>query len=183
MTNILGFQMNHGPQTSHGRSHNMTEHPLHYTACGLDNVYLFNGFKRETIDGEDYVTIEDLDGLWKAIGLHLVTTRKALAPKEIRFLRQHMDMTQAELGARLRVSDQTVARWEKDRCDLPGPADVMLRVLFLGSRVAQPEGNELLREIIKLLDELQERDESTKADVFEQRGKRWKDSERELAPA
>jgi DNA-binding transcriptional regulator YiaG len=157
------------------------EHPLHYTACGLDDVYLLSGFKRETINGEEYISIDDLDGLWKAIGLHLVTTRKALAPKEIRFLRQHMDMTQAELGARLRVSDQTVARWEKDRCDLPGPADVMLRVLFLGSPVAQPEGNELLRKIIKLLDELQERDESKqKADVFEHDDKQWQDSEREL---
>jgi DNA-binding transcriptional regulator YiaG len=171
--NAIGFQISDQPT--------FDEPPLHYTACGLDNIYLLNGFKRATIDGEEYVTIEDLDSLWKAIGLHLVTTRKALAPREIRFLRQHMDMTQAELGARLRVSDQTVARWEKDHCELPGPADVMLRVLFLGSRIAQPEGNELLREIIKLLDQLQERDESKeRADVFEHGAKRWRDSEREL---
>src|SRR5712672_2121928 len=54
--------------------------PLHYTACGLDDVYLVNGFTRETRDGEQYTTIEDMDNLWKAIGLHLVTKRKALAP-------------------------------------------------------------------------------------------------------
>jgi hypothetical protein len=83
MTNILGFQMINQPTVD--------EQPLHYTACGLDNVYLRNGFKRETIDGEEYVSIEDLDGLWKAIGLHLVTTRKALTPKEIKFLRQQME--------------------------------------------------------------------------------------------
>ena len=171
--NILSFQM--------GKQLAAEEQPLHYTACGLDNVYLLNGFKRETIDGEEYVTIEDMDGLWRAIGLHLVTTRKALVPKEIRFLRQHMKMTQAELGARLRVSDQTVARWEKDQCELDGPADMMLRVLFLGSPVAQPEGKNLLREIIKLLDELQERDESKrKADVFEHDDQQWQDSDREL---
>ena len=170
--NVLSFQKADRPAVD--------EHPLHYTACGLDNVYLLNGFKREIVDGEEYVSIEDLDGLWKAIGLHLVTTRKVLAPKEIRFLRQHMKMTQAELGARLRVSDQTVARWEKDQCELPGPADMMLRVLFLGSSVAQPEGNGLLREIIKLLDGLQERDESGKVDVFERDDKQWQDSEREL---
>jgi hypothetical protein len=72
-SNILGFQRADRPAVD--------DHPLHYTACGLDNVYLLNGFKRETIDGEEYVTVEDLDGLWKAIGLHLVTTRKALAPE------------------------------------------------------------------------------------------------------
>jgi DNA-binding transcriptional regulator YiaG len=171
--NIIGFQRNGRPAVD--------DHPLHYTACGLDNIYLLNGFTRETVDGEEYVTIEDLEDLWKAIGIHLVTTRKALAPKEIRFLRQQMDMTQAELGARLRVADQTVARWEKDQCELPGPADMMLRVLFLGSPVAQPQGNEMLREIIKLLDGLLERDEpKSKADVFEHGAKQWKDSEREL---
>jgi DNA-binding transcriptional regulator YiaG len=178
--NILGFQRDDRPAVD--------GQPLHYTACGLDNVYLLNGFKREMIDGEEYVTVEDLDGLWKAIGLHLVTTRKTLAPKEIRFLRQHMKMTQAELGARLRVSDQTVARWEKDQCEVAGSADMMLRVLFLGSPVAQPEGNELLREIIKLFDDLQERDElKQKPDVFEQDtkhgDKQWRDVERELEPA
>jgi hypothetical protein len=62
---------------------------------------------------------------------------------------------------------------------MPGPADLLLRVLFLGSPVAQPHGNEMLREIIKLLDDLQERDESKKADVFEH-DKQWQDSEREL---
>jgi DNA-binding transcriptional regulator YiaG len=175
MNNILGFQM--GFQKADRPA--VDGDPLHYTACGLDNVYLLNGFKRETINGEEYITIEDLEGLWKAIGLHLVTTRKALAPKEIRFLRQQMDLTQAELGARLRVSDQTVARWEKNECEMPGPADLMLRVLFLGSPVAQPHGNQMLREIIKLLDDLEERDESKKADVFEH-DKQWQDSEREL---
>src|SRR3569833_342382 len=60
--------------------------PLHYTACGLDDVYLVNGFARETVDGEQFTTIENMDGLWKAIAHHLVTKKKVLAPKEIRIL-------------------------------------------------------------------------------------------------
>jgi DNA-binding transcriptional regulator YiaG len=133
--------------------------PLHYTACGLDDVYLVNGFTREQIDGEDAVTIEDMDGLWKAIGLALVRERKALAPKEVRFLRHHMDLTQAELGAKLRVTDQTVARWEKGETPLPGPEDLLLRVRFLGSECAQPEGRKVLEHVAKALDEVSERDE------------------------
>src|SRR3954454_8751343 len=100
MKNIVGFQRSDWPAVD--------DEPLHYTACRLDDVYLLNGFKREVIDCEEDVTIDELEWLWKGIGLHLVTTRKALAPKEIKFLRQHMDMTQADLGARLRVTDQTV---------------------------------------------------------------------------
>ncbi len=153
-------------------------------ASGLDDVYLFNGFKVETVDGEEYVTIEDLDGLWKAIGLHLVTTRKVLAPKEIKFLRHHTDLTQAELASQMRVTDQTVARWEKGLTELSGPADMMLRVLFFGSKIAQPEGAQYLNEIIKLSGELVAQDEpEARPAVFEHGKKKWKQSKRELQVA
>jgi hypothetical protein len=85
--------------------------PLHYTACGLDDVYLVNGFTREQIDGEEAVSIEDMDGLWKAIGLSLARDRKALTAKEVRFLRHHMDQTQAELGRGAKMSP--AGRWRR----------------------------------------------------------------------
>jgi hypothetical protein len=152
--------------------------PLHYRACGLDDVYLVNGFTRETIDGEEFITIENLDGLWKAIGLFIVCQRKVLAPKEIRFLREHMDLTQAHLGAHLRVSDQTVARWEKGetKC-VPGPADLMLRVLFLSSKCAQPEGMKILEGLRDLSEKIVARDEAKPRPIMFEHGKRkWKES-------
>jgi len=161
--------------------------PLHYTECGLDDVYLVNGFTREMVDGEEYLTIEHLDGLWKAIGLCLVTSRKILAPKEIRFLREHMEMTQARLGGFLRVSDQTVARWEKGETKLvPGPADFMLRVLFLASRVAQPEGQKILTRVYELCEKIIEHDEPHHPSKVVLRhsvhGRKWKET-RELRGA
>src|SRR5262249_23089815 len=143
--------------------------PLHYTQCGLDDVFLVNGFTREEVDGEEYITIQDIDGLWAAIGLHLVMTKKVLAPKEIRFLREHMDYTQAELGKLMRVSDQTVARWEKGTTDaFQGPADSLLRVLFLNSEIAQPEGRRILQKtgVTKMIREIIETDEQDKPGVF-----------------
>jgi DNA-binding transcriptional regulator YiaG len=151
--------------------------PLHYKACGLDDVYLVNGFNREIIDGEEYIHIENLKGLWKAIGMHLVTKRKVLAPKEIRFLRDQMDLTQAELGSRLRVTDQTVARWEKGKCDA-GPADIAIRVFYLASEAAQPEGGEMLDKLCEMVDELVESDEpDTHPVVFEHLKHHWSESE------
>jgi transcriptional regulator with XRE-family HTH domain len=151
--------------------------PLHYTACGLDDVYLVNGFTREVVDGEEYLTIENLDGLWKAIGLSLMT-RKILAPKEIKFLRDHMGFTQAQLGARLRVSDQTIARWEKGEVKLiPGPADLILRVLFLASDLAQPEGGKVLDALNEFFENLIERDEMQARPVIFRHSmynKKWK---------
>jgi hypothetical protein len=123
-----------------------------------------NGFTRETVDGEEYVTIQDIDDLWKVIGLHLVTTRKTLSPKNIRFLRQQMELTQAELGQ----SD-------------PGPADLALRVLYLGSGAAQPEATEILHRIRKLNEEIIERDDvREKPSLFEHGKKHWRESTREL---
>jgi DNA-binding transcriptional regulator YiaG len=133
--------------------------PLHYRECGLDNIYLLNGFHHETVEGEEYVTIEDMDGLWKAIGLHLVEKRKTFSPQEVRFLRLHMDMTQAELAEPLRVSDQTVARWEKGETGIPGPADFALRTAFLLSPVAQPEGKRIVDELLPLMRRLAETDD------------------------
>jgi DNA-binding transcriptional regulator YiaG len=155
--------------------------PLHYTACGLDDVYLVNGFKQAVVDGDEFVTIEDLDNLWKAIGLHLVTKKKVLAPKEIRFLREHMDFTQAELGARLRVSDQTIARWEKGLSDPDGPADFALRAVFLACTRAQPEGGVLLAELVKSIEKMIQRDEQEKPTpvIFRHRRRNWTEEERQ----
>jgi len=172
MNELLTFKRHGEPETA--------EKPLHYTASGLNDVYLFNGFEIETIDGEEYVTVQDLDGLWKAIGLHLVTMRKALAPKEIKFLRHHMNLTQSELASQMRVTDQTVARWEKGATELSGPADMMLRVLFLGSEIAQPEGSERIGKIIK---ELVEQDEPEARPAMFEHGRKWKQSKRELQVA
>jgi len=148
--------------------------PLHYTACGLDDVYLVNGFTRETIDGEQFTTIEDMDSLWKAIARHLVTERKVLAAKEIKFLRGQMGLTQAELASRLRVTDQTIARWEKGEVPVNGPADIAIRFLYLACPRAQPEGGKMLDKITELVEDLISKDENCCfPTVFRLRMKKW----------
>src|SRR5262245_61892833 len=51
--------------------------PLHYTASGLDYVYLLNGFTIE--DDPDYgrmVSIHEPDALHVAIGLYIISRRR-----------------------------------------------------------------------------------------------------------
>lgn len=156
--------------------------PLHYRQCGLDNIFLLNGFRRETVDGEEYVTIDNMDGLWKAIGLHLVTQRKTFMAQDVKFLRHQMDVTQSELAKMLRVTDQTVARWEKGKAGVDGTADFALRAAFLLSPTSQPEGKELLDEFIKHIQELSETDEEQTTDtVFSRKGSKWKGVRRRAA--
>jgi DNA-binding transcriptional regulator YiaG len=148
--------------------------PYHYKECGLDNIYLMNGYSIEEVDGEEYVSVDSVDELWKAIGLNLVTSKKILSPKEIRFLRGQMDKTQAEVASLLRVDDQTVARWEKGKVGLSGTADIALRALFLASRVAQPEGATILSQWLETLRKLVERDSPMTDDVhFVQHNHNW----------
>ena len=123
-----------------------------YRDCGLDNIYLLNGFDKEIIDGEEFVSIENIDSLWKAIGIHIATQATHLAPAEVRFLRHYMDKTQAELAAVLKVSDQTVARWEKGKTDLPGAAELALRLMFLVSPLAQPDGMNIGTNVLACLE-------------------------------
>ena len=146
------------PERFYYGGHEPAPKPYLYKECGLNNIYLMNGFTLEEVDGERYVSVQNVDGLWKAIGMRLVTTQKTFSPEEIRFLRARMNMTQAELARILRVDDQTVARWEKKKTRLPGPADVALRVLFLSSDVAKPEGAEILARLPMTLKDIVEQD-------------------------
>lgn len=149
---------------------------LHYKDCGLDYVYLLNGFRREEYDGDEYVSITDVDGLHRAIGLYIVRHRKAPSGKEIRFLRDEMDFSQAELGELLGVTDQSVARWEKGVCEAPGPAVLALRVIYILSLLPKEQQAEILSDFIEMTKQLTSSDETTDFAQFTYLGKEWQGS-------
>ena len=62
----------------------------------------------------------------------------------MRFLRERMELTQADLAKELWVSEQTVANYEKKKTEA-GPADRALRLLFLTPVVNDEESAEALR--------------------------------------
>lgn len=139
----------------------MRTNDYHYTESGLDNIYLVNGHR--FVDGPRgrQIIIEDIEGLHRAIGEMLITCRKNLSGKEIRFLRQELLMSQATLAKLLGVSERAVLRWEKGKTgQVPGPAEAAIRVLY---RESLDEGGSepgvmrsMLRRIAEMEDELQE---------------------------
>lgn len=131
--------------------------PYRYRACGLEGIYLMNGFTVEEHDGEKHIAVRDVDGLHSAIGRHLVLHRKVLSPREIRFLRNTMGLTQAELAAVIGTTSQSVARWEKGSHEMPGGTDKSLRGIFLAFTLGDDE-LEMLRELLKSV-ELDQHDE------------------------
>ncbi len=134
--------------------------PYAYTVCGLDNIFLLNGYQVSHHDGEESVSVIDVDGLHRAIGRHLVLHRKGLSPKEVRFLRKTMDLTQAELAAKLGNDAQSVARWEKGTCEMPGTAEKLLRATFLAENIVDDSDLAILRRLlVSVMDELDSVDE------------------------
>lgn len=129
----------------------MTE-TYQYTECGLDNVFLANGFELE--DGR--LRICDIEGLHRAIGKWLVSTRKRLTGSEIRYLRHELELSQVMLANLLGVNERTVIRWENDRSkpNTGNPAaERTLRLLYL----EQAFGNRGVAEILELVANLEDR--------------------------
>lgn len=154
--------------------------PILYRGSGIDGIYLCNGYERENISGEWFTCIDDIEGLHQAISLYLVEHKPRLAANEIRFLRNTMDSTQADIADALGVDEQTVARWEKGKTTMPGPADRTLRIIFLAS-IMDPEE---LMSFISELSELSKR-EATPEVAFERddKSEEWSARERVLEDA
>lgn len=127
----------------------------HYTECGLDTVYLVNGFEFVQAPEGKSVVIQDIDGLHRLIGEHLINDRKHLSGKEIRFLRHEMLLSQAVLARLLGVDEQTVARWEKGTGKkVPQMADATIRLLYSEHVGGNMKITELLESIADLEDEI-----------------------------
>jgi DNA-binding transcriptional regulator YiaG len=104
--------------------------PYHYTASGLANIFLLNGVTETTTGYGPMVHIDNINGLHRAIGLHIAEKPEPIIGTEFRFLRRQLALTQEALANRMHVSDQTIANYEKGKTGL-GPADPFLRALYL----------------------------------------------------
>ena len=104
----------------------------HYQTCGLDDVYLLNGYEVIEYGGEKAVSIHDLDGLHRLIGCTLAKQDSRLSGKAFRFLRLEMNQSQKSIGVLFGVNEQTVANWEKKN-NVPQMADALIRSIYIES--------------------------------------------------
>ena len=131
-----------------------TTNRYHYIECGLDNIYLLNGFRIVPGPRGKTVHVQNLEGLHKAIGMMLVSEKKHIDGREFRFLRHELNMTQQNLAALLGVNVQAIARWEKEKTeDIPGPAQRVIRLLYS----EKMNGNQAICVPLERLAELDER--------------------------
>ena len=132
----------------------LEKEPYHFLACGLDDVYLTNGYETEQTPYGPGVAIRKADEVYRAIGLFLVSNKKQLSGKEIRFLRHQMDYTQSELARMLGVSSQQVARYEKENGScISGASDRILRLLYRES----VDSNVPIKDTLENVDQMDDR--------------------------
>lgn len=126
----------------------------HYTESGLNNIYLANGFNTIETSSGQAISINNVDGLHRAIGLFLASTVKDLSGDEIRFLRHEMLMSQKTLSLLLGVSEQEIRRWENGKIKMPKPSESLLRLLYR-EHVSDQSGK--IASILKRISHLEER--------------------------
>lgn len=117
----------------------------HYTECGLQNVWLTNGYDVCEIDGEKAVSMSDVDELHELIG-RSIAAKSNLNAREIRFLRKELGLSQKRLADLLGSTEQTVSLWER-RGRMPKGYDRLVRLLYL----EKIDGNVKVQEIINRL--------------------------------
>lgn len=102
----------------------------HYTECGLENIYLINGFKITNTYEIEEIFIHNIHGLHNAIGMTLISKSGLLLGEEIKFIRTTMDLSQTTLARILGITYQSVLAWEKNKTPISKTADYLLRAIF-----------------------------------------------------
>ncbi|MEA1649213.1 hypothetical protein UAJ10_09300 [Nitrospirillum sp. BR 11164] len=141
---------------------------FHYTQCGLDYVYLRNGY---TIHDTEYgkgFSIEKMDELHEVIARAIILSPDRLRGQEVRFLRSMLHLSQSGIAAIVGSSRPAVARWEgRPNTPIPAGQDRVLRLYYALNRA----GDETARRISELLTEIDGQQHGI--ETFEERDGDW----------
>ena len=136
--------------------------PYHYSASGLDNVYLLGvPYMRCSSCDDDIVVIPHEQQLLDLIAVDLIRSERRLDSSEVRYLRKNAEWTQQELGDSLGVDRVTVNRWEAGEQSPPPHSDLAIRVVWirrkmhlLGKKVDRRGSDPVFEQIHSALDHL-----------------------------
>jgi DNA-binding transcriptional regulator YiaG len=125
---------------------------LHYNVCGLDNIYLEDGFDISP-DGKSY-SIHNLNSLYECIAMCIIKETFLMSGGELRFIRKELSLTQKSLGDLLGVDAQTVARWEKEETKLDSKADRLVRLEYLFNRVDDDSCDRSIKGVFEAINDM-----------------------------
>ena len=113
--------------------------PYRYTACGLDNVFIYGMIPVVDDEGQEVYGVKRIGSLHRAIALQIVVRANSMDGKELRFIRTEMGMTQAELGKLLHKEALTVGRWERGETPIDANAETVIRIMAIEELKLTPD--------------------------------------------
>jgi DNA-binding transcriptional regulator YiaG len=139
---------------------NKTTKYYHYLDCGLDYIYLANGYKKikDPILGE-CVAIRDVEGLHKIIVKAIVKHAPVIRGQEIRFIRAFLKLSQTQMGVLFKNDLRTIQRWEEEKRNesIPTTAENFIRLFVL----AHLNNHEVVHKACDMLKQVREDVRST----------------------
>jgi len=139
-----------------------------YTESGLKNVWLQNGYTIKDTPYGKAVSIQDIEGLHRAIG-SIIARRPKLTGPELRFLRKEMGMSQKGMADLVGTSEQTVSLWER-RGAIPKVAERLIKLAYL--ETISKDGNVKIKEMIDRLNA----SDATAHEMQMSKAKEWKEA-------
>lgn len=109
------------------------EQLFHYTDCGLSRIYLegISVYKCTECANEEFV-FPNLEELHELLAQTLAHQKTRLLPEEIRFLRTHLGFSGTDFAKKvMKVTPETVTRWEKGILQMKETVELFLRVLII----------------------------------------------------
>ena len=114
----------------------------HYTECGLDNVWLANGYAKKKTAYGVAVSVSKADELHKVLAAELINKPARLTGKEFRYLRVMLKLSQGAVAKVQGVSEQNVSLWERHG-KVPKANDNLMRIIYM----AHESKNHSLRQV------------------------------------
>lgn len=122
----------------------------HYTECGLDNVWLANGYTVHNTPYGKGVSVDHADDLLAALARWLTLKPGRLTGKELRFLRTFLTLSQASLARMTGATEQSVSLWERTG-KVPMASDALVRMLVL----EKLEGDSTVSQVIERINRVE----------------------------
>jgi len=103
-----------------------------YSESGLDNVVIVNATKHRCAKcGEEYLDLPNLEELHRVISEAIIRNHRNLDGKEFRFLRKHLGFSSAYFAKIVKVTRETISRYENGKSKIPRQMDLLIRALAL----------------------------------------------------
>jgi putative transcriptional regulator len=122
----------------------------HYIDCGLDYIYLLNGYEIiNDFELGECISIHNVEGLHRQIAKDIIDKAPLMRGQEARFFRSELKLTQTQMSILLGTDLRTIQRWETDkRSDaIPSMADKLIRLFY----TAHTEENKVAKKMCESL--------------------------------